>query len=85
MLVFFTQVSSALSEKDMLKSDLAVAKQTSRESMESKDAGNTEEISELQAKIGQLQAQLSEVGHFILTFFCGVAYNYTFPYVVGTL
>ena len=62
MIIPSTQVSSALSEKDKVKSDLAVAQQTSRESStESTGGASTEEISELQAKIGQLQTHLSEV------------------------
>lgn len=59
-----TKATSALSEKDKLKSDLeAASSATSRDSalsMESSASG--EELAALQAKIEDLQIQLSEVG-----------------------
>lgn len=58
-----TKATSALTEKDKLKSDLAAASSaTSRDSAVSvESSASTEELSTLQAKIEELQSQLSEV------------------------
>ena len=58
-----SQATSALSEKDKLKSDLvAAASATSKDSAVSVDSSaSSEELASLQAKIEELQTQLSEV------------------------
>ena len=59
-----SKATSALSEKDKLKSDLVAAASSaiSRDSAVSIDSsGSSEELASLQAKIEELQTQLSEV------------------------
>lgn len=60
-----TKATSALSEKDKLKNDLLVAtasSATSRDSAVSMDgSASSEELASLQARIEELQTQLSEV------------------------
>ena len=57
------KATSALTEKDKLKSDLAAASSAiSRDSAVSvESSSSTEELTTLQAKIEELQTQLSEV------------------------
>ena len=59
-----SKATSALSEKDKLKSDLVAASSTtSRDSAVSVEGSTSaEELASLQAKIETLQTQLSEVG-----------------------
>ena len=58
-----TKATSALSEKDKLKSDLqAASSTTSRDSaLSMESSASTEELTTLQAKIEDLQIQLSSV------------------------
>ena len=59
-----SKATSALSEKDKLKSDLVAAASSaaSRDSAVSMDSSaSSEELASLQAKIEELQTQLSEV------------------------
>ena len=66
-----SKATSALSEKDKLKSDLlvaAAASATSRDSAVSMESSvSSGELAELQAKIEELQTQLSQVMRYSLT------------------